>query len=72
MAMLSTKIKHSKNNPCLKHENEEGSLVIFKNQNKDGSISYTYKETHTDKIVSFLDDLIKSIGNKDLEKLSSL
>lgn len=24
------------------------------------------------KIVSFLDDLIKSIGNKDLEKLSSL
>ncbi len=24
------------------------------------------------KIVSFLDDLIKSVGNKDLEKLSSL
>ncbi|GHR50493.1 hypothetical protein VN1263_04130 [Helicobacter pylori] len=44
------KNKTSKNNPCLKHENEEGSLVIFKNQNKDGSISYTYKETHTDKV----------------------
>ncbi len=44
------KNKHSKNNPCLKHEDEEGSLVIFKNQNKDGSISYTYKETHTDKV----------------------
>ncbi|AFI04130.1 hypothetical protein HCW_04305 [Helicobacter cetorum MIT 00-7128] len=44
------KDKTSKNNPVLKHENEEGSLVIFKNQNKDGSISYTYKETHTDKV----------------------
>ncbi len=28
------KNKTSKNNPCLKHENEEGSLVIFKNQSE--------------------------------------
>ncbi|GAA7238246.1 hypothetical protein JP0169_04900 [Helicobacter pylori] len=61
------KNKTSKNNPCLKHENEEGSLVIFKNQNKDGSISYTYKETHTDKvgnIITFYKD--RNISVKDL------
>ncbi len=61
------KNKTSKNNPCLKHENEEGSLVIFKNQNKDGSISYTYKETHTDKvgnIITFCKD--RNIRVKDL------
>lgn len=61
------KNKHSKNNPCLKHENEEGSLVIFKNQNKDGSISYTYKETHTDKvgnIITFCKD--RNISVEDL------
>ncbi len=61
------KNKTSKNNPCLKHENEEGSLVIFKNQNKDGSISYTYKETHTDKvgnIITFCKD--RNISVKDL------
>ncbi len=56
------KNKTSKNNPCLKHENEEGSLVIFKNQNKDGSISYTYKETHTDKVGI-------TQGNKGIEVL---
>lgn len=44
------KNKYSKNNFCLKYENEEGSLVIFKNQNKDGLISYIYKETHIDKV----------------------
>ncbi|MGL2336470.1 hypothetical protein ACOWLH_07515 [Helicobacter pylori] len=61
------KSKTSKNNPCLKHENEEGSLVIFKNQNKDGSISYTYKETHTDKvgnIITFCKD--RNISVEDL------
>ncbi|WP_187922217.1 hypothetical protein [Helicobacter pylori] len=61
------KNKTSKNNPCLKHENEEGSLVIFKNQNKDGSISYTYKETHTDKvgnIITFCKD--RNISVEDL------
>ncbi|MGL2813327.1 hypothetical protein ACQKAE_02215 [Helicobacter pylori] len=61
------KNKTSKDNPCLKHENEEGSLVIFKNQNKDGSISYTYKETHTDKvgnIITFCND--RNISVKDL------
>ncbi len=61
------KSKTSKNNPCLKHENEEGSLVIFKNQNKDGSISYTYKETHTDKvgnIITFCKD--RKISVEDL------
>ncbi len=61
------KNKTSKNNPCLKHENEEGSLVIFKNQNKNGSISYTYKETHTDKvgnIITFCKD--RNISVEDL------
>ncbi|WQW44472.1 hypothetical protein KVM11_03470 [Helicobacter pylori] len=61
------KNKTSKNNPCLKHENEEGSLVVFKNQNKDGSISYTYKETHTDKvgnIITFCKD--RNISVEDL------
>ncbi len=61
------KNKTSKDNPCLKHENEEGSLVIFKNQNKDGSISYTYKETHTDKvgnIITFCKD--RNISVEDL------
>ncbi len=61
------KNKTSKNNPCLKHENEERSLVIFKNQNKDGSISYTYKETHTDKvgnIITFCKD--RNISVEDL------
>lgn len=61
------KNKTSKNNPCLKHENEEGSLVIFKNQNKDGSISYTYKETHADKvgnIITFCKD--RNISEEDL------
>ncbi|WP_187865070.1 hypothetical protein [Helicobacter pylori] len=28
------KNKHSKNNPCLKHENEEGSLVICEAPNR--------------------------------------
>ncbi|GAA8117840.1 hypothetical protein Kazakh3194_13170 [Helicobacter pylori] len=68
------KNKHSKNNPCLKHENEEGSLVIFKNQNKDGSISYTYKETHTDKvgnIITFCKDRNISVEGLLAGKLES-
>ncbi|MDU9810452.1 hypothetical protein RGC32_00930 [Helicobacter pylori] len=68
------KNKHSKNNPCLKHENEEGSLVIFKNQNKDGSISYTYKETHTDKvgnIITFCKDRNISVEDLIAGKLES-
>ncbi|WP_154410666.1 hypothetical protein [Helicobacter pylori] len=68
------KNKTSKNNPCLKHENEEGSLVIFKNQNKDGSISYTYKETHTDKvgnIITFCKDRNISVEDLIAGKLES-
>ncbi|GHQ22339.1 hypothetical protein [Helicobacter pylori] len=68
------KNKTSKNNPCLKHENEEGSLVIFKNQNKDGSISYTYKETHTDKvgnIITFCKDRNISVEDLITGKLES-
>ncbi|RVZ64624.1 hypothetical protein [Helicobacter pylori] len=68
------KSKTSKNNPCLKHENEEGSLVIFKNQNKDGSISYTYKETHTDKvgnIITFCKDRNISVEDLIAGKLES-
>ncbi len=68
------KSKTSKNNPCLKHENEEGSLVIFKNQNKDGSISYTYKETHTDKvgnIITFCKDRNISVEDLITGKLES-
>ncbi len=68
------KNKTSKNNPCLKHENEEGSLVIFKNQNKDGYISYTYKETHTDKvgnIITFCKDRNISVEDLIAGKLES-
>ncbi|GHS52119.1 hypothetical protein VN1169_06020 [Helicobacter pylori] len=68
------KNKTSKNNPCLKHENEEGSLVIFKNQNKDGSISYTYKETHADKvgnIITFCKDRNISVEDLIAGKLES-
>ncbi|AFI06645.1 hypothetical protein HCD_08315 [Helicobacter cetorum MIT 99-5656] len=61
------KDKTSKNNPVLKHENEEGNLVIFKNKNENGSISYTYKDTHTDKvgnIITFCKD--RNISVEDL------
>ncbi|GAA8542049.1 hypothetical protein HpDR6_05520 [Helicobacter pylori] len=45
--------------------------TLYQKLEKPTSKSFNFS-IMPNKIVSFLDDLIKSIGNKDLEKLSSL